>query len=184
MKIEEKGEFTYAVESESNSNVYTVCVPEKGIPSCDCKGFAFSQKCKHVDAVLKSLVPEKGKKSKPKDENSVQKEKNEEPENENPESEEKTEIEANGEKMIIPEKYIRYLPFGKEAVPFVLYPLLSAFIRFDGSLNRFHPEMTHFWMELSVVSGQQSVNTLSLMSFAESRKLIARLHKRQFMDEH
>jgi hypothetical protein len=36
-----------------------------------------------------------------------------------------------------------------------------------------HPETTNFWMELSAVSEQQSANTLFLMSFAESRKLMA-----------
>jgi len=33
--------------------------------------------------------------------------------------------------------------------------------------------MPHFWMELSAVSRQQSANTLSFMSFAESRTLKA-----------
>jgi len=36
-----------------------------------------------------------------------------------------------------------------------------------------HPETTNFWMELSAVSDQQSANTLFLMSFAESLKLMA-----------
>jgi hypothetical protein len=35
-----------------------------------------------------------------------------------------------------------------------------------------HPETTNFWMEVSAVSEQQSANTLFLMSFAESRKLM------------
>jgi hypothetical protein len=42
-------------------------------------------------------------------------------------------------------------------------------------------------MELSVPprrDSQQSAKALSLMSFAESRKLIARVYKSQFMDEH
>jgi hypothetical protein len=40
-------------------------------------------------------------------------------------------------------------------------------------LFRVHPETTNFRMELSAVSDQQSANTLFLMSFAESRKLMA-----------
>jgi hypothetical protein len=47
--------------------------------------------------------------------------------------------------------------------------------------------MKYFWMELSVLprrDSQQSAKTLFLMFFAESRKLIARVHKCQFMDEH
>jgi hypothetical protein len=47
--------------------------------------------------------------------------------------------------------------------------------------------MAHFRMELSVVSSAtagQSAKTLFLMYFAESRKLIALIYKRRFMDEH
>ncbi len=40
-------------------------------------------------------------------------------------------------------------------------------------INSVHPETTNFWMELSAVSEQQSANTLFLMSFAESQKLMA-----------
>jgi len=36
-----------------------------------------------------------------------------------------------------------------------------------------HSETTHFWMELSAVSDQQSAKALFLMYFAESRKLMA-----------
>ena len=44
---------------------------------------------------------------------------------------------------------------------------------FVKELNSVHPETTNFWMELSAVSDQQSANTLFLMAFAESRKLMA-----------
>jgi len=40
-------------------------------------------------------------------------------------------------------------------------------------LSSAHSETTNFWMELSAVSEQQSANTMSLVSFAESRKLMA-----------
>jgi len=40
-------------------------------------------------------------------------------------------------------------------------------------LNNVHPEIADFWMELSAVSDQQSANILFLVSFPESRKLMA-----------
>jgi hypothetical protein len=48
----------------------------------------------------------------------------------------------------------------------------SSIIRFH-QLVSVHPETTNSWIELSAVSDQQSANTLFLMSFAESRKLMA-----------
>jgi hypothetical protein len=52
---------------------------------------------------------------------------------------------------------------------------MSCYGRIGGRVELFsvHPETTNFWMELSAVSDQQSANTLFLMPFAESRKLMA-----------
>ena len=47
-------------------------------------------------------------------------------------------------------------------------------LRSSRNIDNVHPETTNFWMELSMVSNQQSANTLFLMPFAESRKLARR----------
>ncbi len=55
MKIQKLSKKVYFVYSDSSSEKYKVSIASSGKCICECKGYSFRQKCKHVEEVYKKI---------------------------------------------------------------------------------------------------------------------------------